>query len=267
MKQFDFGSNWDAYSRKVLDAEAVAQARNDFKALVGTDNLSGVTFLDIGFGQGLSLLTAAELGAIVVGNDINPTCKRVVEANSNLLFHINPKTIPIVIGSILDPQVVEELANHLPPDENGYDLVHSWGVLHHTGSMWKAISNAASLVKPGGRFIIAIYQRHWSSRFWLWIKWLYNRMPRAIKWFMIQVFYIIIAIAKWLVTRQNPFRLRRGMHFYFDVVDWLGGYPYEYASQKAIIEYIEELGFSVVSVIPAHVPTGCNEFIFNKHTV
>ena len=55
-----------------------------------------------------------------------------------------------------------------------FDIVYSWGVLHHTGDVWHAIENAASRVKPGGIFYIALYsadvQIDPGPDFWLGIK-------------------------------------------------------------------------------------------------
>ncbi len=54
------------------------------------------------------------------------------------------------------------------------------------------------------------------------------------------------------------------MDFFYDVVDWIGGYPYEYASISEIDDMLTNLGFKCTKMIPAKLPTGCNEFIFKK---
>jgi SAM-dependent methyltransferase len=89
--QFDFGSNWIAFSRRALTPEKVELARRDFTRLLKGIDLKGKSFLDIGFGQGLSLLLAQEAGAHVFGNDINPKC-RVALANSTSLLNRNRST-------------------------------------------------------------------------------------------------------------------------------------------------------------------------------
>lgn len=67
-----------------------------------------------------------------------------------------------------------------------------------------------------------------------------------------------------MITRRNPKEMTRGMDFYYNVVDWVGGYPYEYATISEIDNLLNKLGFRCIKKIPAQVPTGCNEFVFKK---
>jgi SAM-dependent methyltransferase len=122
-----------------------------------------------------------------------------------------------------------------------FDVVYSWGVLHHTGNMALALENTARHVKPQGQLMIAIYNRHWSSPLWLAIKWLYNRAGKFGQKLIIELMTPIIFAAKWLVTRQNPFQMRRGMDFMHNVTDWVGGYPYEYASAQEMTSTLKKL--------------------------
>jgi 2-polyprenyl-3-methyl-5-hydroxy-6-metoxy-1,4-benzoquinol methylase len=263
MKQFDFGQNWADFSANAATPERVAQARAHFTSLMQGVPLVGATFLDIGFGQGFSLLTARELGAIVVGCDINPKCHEVI-ARNRALFPAVSGPIPLHVGSILDKSTVDALHAIRDPASAAYDVVHSWGVLHHTGDMRLALEHAASLVRPGGHFVIAIYNRHWSSLPWLAIKAAYVRSPVWIRRLMIGALYPVIWLAKLLVTGKNPKAKERGMEFYYDVVDWVGGYPYEYATIPEMEAICRPLGFTLVRSISAQVPTGCNEMVFRK---
>jgi 2-polyprenyl-6-hydroxyphenyl methylase/3-demethylubiquinone-9 3-methyltransferase len=81
---------------------------------------------------------------------------------------------------------------------------------------------------------------------------------------MVAAFVPIIALAKWAVTGRDPRRQQRGMDFYYDVVDWVGGYPYEYASIDELRALVEPLGFECLRWRAAEVPTGCNEFVFQR---
>lgn len=258
---FDFGENWSEFSAHALTPERVAQARQDFAVLLGDIPLAGRTFLDIGFGQGLSLLTAASLGGRAHGCDINPKCAQVLARNQK---HFPGMTaLPsVTVGSILEDAVTQEL--RAVTANRGFDIVHSWGVLHHTGDMDRAIRHAASLVAPGGYLVIALYNRHWSSGAWRAIKWSYVHSPRWLQRVLVGLFYPIIYAAKWLVTRRDPKRQERGMDFFYNVVDWVGGYPYEYASIDEVIAMVAAHGFALRRAIPAVVPTGCNEFVFTK---
>jgi len=261
--QFDFGENWLGFSQHALTPEKVAQAKQDFSILIKGIDLLNRSFLDVGFGQGLTLLAASEMGASVIGNDINPKCIKALEQNVKFFPSVSLFDIPIVMGSILDNAVVGELMEKSPGRE-GYDIVHSWGVLHHTGDMKKAIQNTASMVRPGGHLILALYNRHWTSPVWLIIKWLYCKSPQIIKKIMVVALFPIIYGAKFIVTGKNPKKQSRGMDFYYDVIDWVGGYPYEYAAIGEMEPFISLMGFKKIKSIPAQVPTGCNEFIFEK---
>jgi 2-polyprenyl-6-hydroxyphenyl methylase/3-demethylubiquinone-9 3-methyltransferase len=265
-RQFDFGHNWKVFSEHALTAARVKQAKEHFNELLYGIDLHYRSFLDIGFGQGLTLLAAASMGANAVGCDINPVCADVLRQNQKDYFpELSEWIIPIVVGSILNDDVVESLRNKSPNQmSRAYDIVHSWGVLHHTGQMQRAIRNAASLVGPGGHLVIAIYASHWSSGAWTAIKRLYNNSCAGIQRLMIAVLWPVIYIAKWLVTRRNPLWQSRGMDFYYDVVDWVGGYPYEYATIEEVKNLLNPLGFRLERIIPTTVPTGCNEFVFKS---
>ena len=258
-KAFDFGENWSEFSTHALTPDRVAQARLDFARLLGDIPLRGQTFLDIGFGQGLSLLTAASMGATVHGCDLNPKCAEVLQRNRPNFPELKT-TPPATVGSILDERVVAQLRP--VGSDSGFAMVHAWGVLHHTGNMALAIRHAAGLVAPEGHLVLALYNRHWSGPAWHLIKKCYVHSPRWLQRGLIGIFYPIIYGAKWIVTGKNPKQQERGMDFYYDVVDWVGGYPYEYASRDEIVHTLGKLGFKLVKAVPARVPTGCNEFIF-----
>jgi hypothetical protein len=113
------------------------------------------------------------------------------------------------MGSFLDAGVRSRIAALNEPARK-FAIVHSWGVLHHTGGMRAAIQNAASLVDDDGHLVLAIYNRHWSSRAWLLVKWVYGSSPRWFRPFLTGFFYPIIAGAKFCVTGKNPFRKNRG---------------------------------------------------------
>jgi 2-polyprenyl-3-methyl-5-hydroxy-6-metoxy-1,4-benzoquinol methylase len=263
--QFDFGQNWEDYSRKALDPEKVRQAKLDFARLFSGISLESRSFLDIGFGQGLSLLSAASSGARCLGVDINPRCLQVLSENRKAFFpEILDEQIARVQGSILDPELIRKLQADRRAKEGRFDIVHSWGVLHHTGSMLQAIRNSAALVSEQGYLVLAIYQRHWSSALWKCIKLVYNKSPTIGRRIFIWIFYPLIYLAKWIVTRENPKNKNRGMDFYHDVIDWVGGYPYEYANRVEITHFLKELGFDMICFHPPTAPTGCMEFVFRR---
>lgn len=258
---FDFGQNWKEFSENALDAGRFEQAQAHFAELMGGIPLVDQTFLDIGFGQGLSLLCAARAGARIHGLDINPKCREVLLRNSARLTAHEVDQAKVAVGSILDEQALATVRGWAP---DGFDVVHSWGVLHHTGAMWQAIENVASLVRPDGRFVLAIYNRHWSSSTWATIKRVYASSPTPVQKGLNWIFVPIIYAAKLVATRTNPLRKERGMNFFYDVVDWIGGYPYEYASREDVELFVVANGFVAERFTPAAAPIGCNEFVFRR---
>jgi 2-polyprenyl-3-methyl-5-hydroxy-6-metoxy-1,4-benzoquinol methylase len=258
---FDFGRNWEAFSRAKVDAERLQDARRSLQQLVGTDNIEGHTFVDVGCGSGLFSIGAAQLGAArVVGFDVNATAVHVSNTNLRRLRGDLPEGTSeprFCTGNVLDPAFLEDLGT--------FDVVYAWGVLHHTGAMWQAIRNAASLVKgEDGILVLALYNRHWTSFFWKQIKRLYNLSPHAVRRLLHYIFGALIYLGVWVTTRENPLHKERGMDFWYDVIDWLGGYPYEYAGAEAVVQFVHPLGFRVERVVRPRAPTGCNEFVFKR---
>jgi ubiquinone/menaquinone biosynthesis C-methylase UbiE len=255
-KAFDFGSNWAEFSKRHVDRQTLEIACESMRALLGTENILGKSFIDVGCGSGLFSIAAHRLGAAkIVGVDVNPRCIEIAQANRDLLAPGAP--IEFHIASVLD---LEQLKGF-----RYFDLVYAWGSLHHTGSMWTAIANVSKCVAPGGTLVLAIYNKHSTSPAWRSIKWFYNQMPQLIQRFMILIFAGVIYCAKFLVTRTNPLKKERGMDFWFDVVDWVGGYPYEYATSTEVATIVTRGGgFQLRRSVPASVPTGCNEFVFDK---
>jgi len=254
--RFNFGENWKEFSENALDESKLRKSMNSLNALIGKDRIKGSCFLDIGCGSGLFSIAASLMGAKkVVAFDVSKESigaslinKKKFAPNNKISFSIN---------SVFDAKI-SKLGK--------FDIVYSWGVLHHTGKMLKSIDISTSLVKKNGLFVIAIYEKHWSSLLWKLIKKTYNISPKYIKKIMIMLFYWVIAFAKLVVTKKNPFAdKKRGMDFYYDVVDWMGGYPYEYASRQEIESYVEKKGFKLVRFVKSHVPTGCNEYVFSRN--
>ncbi|EDN71194.1 3-demethylubiquinone-9 3-methyltransferase [Beggiatoa sp. PS] len=253
-KRFEFGKNWQIFLTSLND-DKIKEAELSLKTMLDVESLAGKTFLDIGSGSGIHSLIARRLGAEVYSFDYDPYSVECTKYIKNKYFPEDSQWI-VQEGSVLDVEYLKSLGK--------FDIVYSWGVLHHTGDMWKAISYATSLVSEKGQFFIAIYNRHWTSVIWKIIKVIYNKSPYLIKKLLVWLFTGIIFIGAFLTTRKNPIKGERGMEFKYDIVDWLGGYPYEYATIKEIITSVENTGFKIVKAIPTDGWTGCNQFIFKK---
>lgn len=250
---FKFGENWASFSRQ-LDEARIQEAMNSLESLFGKGTLQGKSFLDIGCGSGLFSIAAARLGAShVLGLDVDPVSVSTSMANMEQWFKGDRSKLSFQRLSALDTPEMQALRK--------FDIVYSWGVLHHTGNMTLALRNSAQRVDQQGLLMIAIYNRHWSSLPWKFIKWLYNRAGPFGQKILIWIFTPIIFIAKFLVTFKNPLKMKRGMDFIHNIIDWVGGYPYEYASILEMTETLRKLSFETILVRPATVPTGCNEFV------
>lgn len=252
---FNFGANWQQFSQNSLDIAKFEDAFDSLGKLIGNQKIKGSSFLDIGCGSGIFAVAASLAGARkVVGIDIS--AESIAASVSNKKRFAEQSAIDFFHKSVLDDDILQL---------GRFDIVYSWGVLHHTGQMWRAIDIASQLVSPNSLFVIAIYNRHWSSKTWKMIKQFYNIAPVIIQRLMIWIFFVVIATAKLIVTRKNPFKKqKRGMSFYYDVIDWIGGYPYEYAGKDEVIDHLEKLGFKCIKFVEPVVPTGCNEFVFQK---
>ena len=201
------------------------------------------------------MVFATEEGAIVQGIDID---KENLDALSSTCKLCQIPSPSVEVKSILDTDWVNHFANQ-------FSVAHSWGVLHHTGNLEQAFTNCVKLLRAEDAYlVIAIYNRHWSSPIWWWIKRFYNCLPAFGQAFLAYALLPVIAAAKAIVTRANPFRKERGMSFFYDVIDWVGGFPYEYRSKEQVCSLAESLDLKLLYFRASQVPTGCNEFVFAR---
>jgi 2-polyprenyl-3-methyl-5-hydroxy-6-metoxy-1,4-benzoquinol methylase len=265
---FSFGRNWQNFL-KSFDEERLRIAESSLTEFLKLPDLKGKSFLDIGCGSGLFSYAAFSLGAErIVSFDVDPESVACCKYLHRLAG--NPTNWEVHEGSILDKDFVSGLGT--------FDLVYSWGVLHHTGKMWDAISYSVGLVNPGGLYYIAIYNKilardgspSWIHLFWLEVKRTYNSWPKLGKYVLeplAMAAYLAMVVAK----LQNPFRhvknyrSHRGMSWRTDATDWLGGYPYEFATVEEVFKFIKTR-FPDFNLVNLKITSGrgLNWFLFEK---
>lgn len=252
---FSFGNNWRRFVSN-LSEEQIEAAKANLCEFTGRTTLEGETFLDLGSGSGLSSLVAYQLGVgRILSVDIDPFSVESTQIVRGR-FASDADHWEIVNHSVLDSEYLHSLGQ--------FSYVYSWGVLHHTGDMWKALDLAKDLVQPGGSLHIALYNWNKHSKKWHALKRVYNRSPRVVQRAML-LSYHARHIVKHLVRFKWPFgkahQPRRGMSIWRDHEDWLGGLPYEYCKPDQVVHALAPHGFQLqrLRTVWSH---GCNEYLF-----
>jgi 2-polyprenyl-6-hydroxyphenyl methylase/3-demethylubiquinone-9 3-methyltransferase len=257
--RFEFGKNWTRFLSHIDDGR-IEDARGSIAEKLRTRSLEGSTFIDVGCGSGLFSLAARQLGARVLSFDYDPNSVSCTQQLRHR-FLPNDPAWSVNQGSVLDTAYLGSLGQ--------FDIVYSWGVLHHTGGMWDALGNVATLVKPGGSLFIAIYNDAGeSTRRWKVIKRLYNAssLLRGPLLALVAAYYLASRCGKYALHPSlffNRPKRERGMARATDFVDWVGGYPFEFAAAEEIFEFYRQRGFTL-SFLKTRIGNACNEFVFTR---
>ena len=253
---FSFGENWQDYL-KAITPDDIDKAKRDIEEWLGADYVAGKTVLDIGSGSGVHSLAFHLLGAKQVYSfDYD---KNSVSATRTLWEkEAKPANWTVAHGSVLDKDYLQSLGGP-------FDIVYSWGCLHHTGSMWEAIGNSLQLVKPGGKLWLALYAKGPRYPRDLALKQRYNAASDLGKrWMVFQ--RIVRTMLVRLRYLKNPFawneKKERGMNVYHDIIDWLGGLPYEVAGENEMVQFGRKSGF-VLERIKADREGNCSIYVFS----
>lgn len=264
--RFQFGKNW-ANFLNTFSMERLEEAKNSLCKSLNCTNLHGIKFLDIGCGSGLFSLAANQLGATVYSFDYDQDsveCTKYLKQQ----YALNDNWT-VELGSILDKDFLKKFGQ--------VDLVYSWGVLHHTGNMYEAFDNVAQLLNTNGKLFISIYNDQGDpSKRWYWIKKTYNQSNQIIK--LLLIFYTLfrcwtIRFIKDLLktgnflTTWSTYSKNRGMSAWHDLIDWVGGYPFEVAKPEQVFDFFKERNFNLQYLKTCAGGVGCNEFIFSKNIV
>jgi 2-polyprenyl-6-hydroxyphenyl methylase/3-demethylubiquinone-9 3-methyltransferase len=234
------------------------------------DSLEGKRFLDAGSGSGLFSLAARRLGATVYSFDFDPQsvqCTRELQRR----YYAGDSAWVVAEGSVLDPGYLGTLGT--------FDIVYSWGVLHHTGAMWQALENIQALVASGGKLFIAIYNDQGpQSQRWHTLKRVYNKLPSMLRPLFSaatlgprELRFLTAATVKGRPWSYFESRLHytqhstRGMSYYHDLIDWIGGYPFEVATPEQIFDFFRQRNYVLARLATCGGGLGCNQFVFDKN--
>ena len=261
---FSFGKNWQNFLKTVTPAK-LEIAKKSIIDFTGTANFNEKSVIDIGSGSGIFSHCIHEMGCEkLVSVDVDPFSVKCTEFMHTQASE--PNNWEVLHESILNKKFIE--------NSDRYDLVYSWGVLHHTGAMWDAISNAAQLVKPNGIFYIALYNKVtgvFGSKFWLRLKLMHNRFPLIGKYVM-EPIYMFTFFTTSILKGRNPIKIirdyneKRGMNWRRDITDWFGGYPYEYASIEEVFTFMKtNFPTYTLNNIKSTNGLGNNWFLFKRN--
>ncbi|HYG26976.1 MAG TPA: class I SAM-dependent methyltransferase [Caulobacteraceae bacterium] len=249
---FAFGKNWRSFAG-LIDDERIQGSDAGIDRLFLGDELKGKTVLDIGCGSGLPALSLLRRGAEHV-TCIDIDADSVAAATQTLTAHAPPENWSAEVRSVFDMT-------------GQFDVVYSWGVLHHTGDMWRAIEKAASLVKPGGRLAIAIYAKTSLCGFWKIEKRIYRKMSQPLQKAAQYLFAGFAELLR-LITDRSGSPRARGMDGMHDAHDWLGGYPYESATpaeiEQALPGFVMERKLLQPGGRHGLLGSGCDEFVLRR---
>lgn len=264
--RFAFGENWRAFLDS-MDDDRIEQAIKSLRRSLQVDDLKGQRFLDMGSGSGLFSLAANHLGADVVSVDFDPQSVACTQSLKDS-YGNNSRSWDIHQGSVLDADMAEQLGV--------FDVVYSWGVLHHTGDMDRAMDLVSRRTSLSGLLFIAIYNdQGMASRRWLRIKQMYHRLPAGLRPFWVgsvaAVYEIKFAVAR-LASFRNPLpfaewrskKKDRGMSVWHDWVDWIGGLPFQVATPDQLINPLCKRGFCLQHIKTVGNGWGCNEYVFRR---
>ena len=261
-ERFGFGKNWAAFL-KTLDETKIKYSIDSLKQMLELESLKEKTFIDVGSASGLSSLAAYKLGAEVLSFDFDDQSVACTKYLRDRYAQQEKEKWEVMQGSVLDKDFIKKMGT--------FNIVYSWGVLHHTGNMYEAFENVILLCKKNSLLFIAIYDdRGLKSRGWKIVKKIYNKnsfnkgLVKSVffPYFVLTGLVGDISKLKNPVKRYTEYKSNRGMSVYHDWVDWLGGYPFEVATPTALKDFFKARGFTLLK--GNYVPAACNELIFKK---
>lgn len=266
MLKFKFGENWLRFN-KLINRKKILQARNSLKKY--KISYMNKSFLDVGCGSGLFSLAASTLGCKKIYSvDVDDSS---IKSTKILRENFNRKNLNWNI------EKVSLIRDSFTKKCKNYDIIYCWGVAHHTGNMFKAFENLVNVCKINSHLVIAIYNDEGlKSKIWWIIKYLYNFVPSSLR--KIYAYFIMNVVRNGYVIFRLFFTLQfselskyldkktkrpRGMNADVDIMDWVGGYPFEYIKFNLLKKYFISKGFKVIKSRECK-GSGNHEIVFKR---
>lgn len=117
----------------------------------------GQKVLEVGVGAGTDFLQWVRVGALAHGMDLTEEAIQNVEHRLDVY---GLKAEDLRLGD----------AENIPYDDDFFDLVYSWGVIHHTPNTPRAFEEIVRVTRPGGHCKIMIYHRRSLGAFYWWLR-------------------------------------------------------------------------------------------------
>lgn len=136
-------------SKEFFQAAVEERYENDapwIKRLIDSIPVKGKKVLEVGCGMGVDLLEFAKNGARVTGIDLVDNHLKL----ASRLFALNK----------LEAKLLNADAEDLPFPPEAFDIVYSFGVLHHTPNTQKAIDEVQRVLRPNGTAIVGLYHKN-----------------------------------------------------------------------------------------------------------
>ena len=263
-KNFSFWKNWQNFLKKIND-ENIDKAKEIILKFLWDENIiKWNTIIDFWSWSWLMSLAFLELWVKeIISIDIDDYSIECAEYLREK-YKYNKKKWKILKGSVLDENFIKSLPK--------VDMLYSWWVIHHTWDMWKWLDLMLNLIKDNWYFYTAIYNDsnfilEWTSKFWLKEKRIYSKYKflRYIIKPIYTFYYITWLIIHWInpIKYIKNYSFSRWMSFWNDIEDWLGWYPYEYATFDEIQSFFEKNNYKLLNSKKVR-SIWCNEFLFKK---
>lgn len=243
-----FSFEWQKHARTQLDSSgAGGRSERDFQSRLDRplEWLEGKLVLDAGCGMGRYAEIAARYGATVVGLDFSYA---IDVARENLSRWPN---VQLVQGDLTRP----------PFASGTFDLVYSFGVLHHTPDAEQAFCAAADLVKPGGVMAMFVYSSYnkafvYSSDFW---RRLTTKLPyRLLYWLCglsVPLYYLYSLPVVGLIGKSClPISMERDWRWrWLDTFDWYSPRYQSKHTHAEVAAWFRRAGFGRLFIGPGEV--------------